>query len=105
MNTHTRRFYTGMRNSFEVEHDLFTQASFKDAIKKTFVAAGQTPRPDGSFTVYKTHARSSISACLLPASRAEEQCTLATITGGADVAPCEDDDEPATDDEPEDETE
>ena len=38
--------YTGLRNSFEVERDLFAQVSFKDAIKKTFVAAGQTPRPD-----------------------------------------------------------
>ena len=44
-------------------------------------------------------------ARLLPESRAEEQCTLATMAGGADVAACEDDDEPATDDEPEDETE
>jgi hypothetical protein len=97
--------YTGLRNSFEVERDLFAQDSFKDAIKKTFVAAGQTPRPDGTFTVYKTHARSSISASLLPESKVEEQCTLATMAGGADVVACEDDDEPATDDEPEDETE
>lgn len=97
--------YTGLTNSFEVERDLFTQPSFKDAIKNTFVAAGQTPRPDGTFAVYKTHARSVIAADLLPAPKEDAQCTLATMAGGGDVAPCEDDEEPETDDEPEEEGE
>ena len=49
-----------------------------------------------------THARNTIAAHLLPEGAAEDtQGSLATFAGDADVATCEDDDEPETDDEPE----
>ena len=83
--------------------DLFAKESFKDALKRTFVAAGQASGTDGNFKVYKTHARNSIAAELLPEGKAPARWRtgyrLATIVGDADVAACDDDDEPETDDE------
>ena len=91
--------YSGLKNSFEVECEIFTKDSFREALARTFVAAGQAPGKDGKFQIYKTHARSSIASHLLPQGAVEDCPTLATVAGGADVTPYEDEDEPETDDE------
>ena len=91
--------YMGLKNSIETERELFTKDSFRDALARTFVAAGQAPGKGGKFEVYKTHARNSIAVNLLPEGAAEDTgtATLATIAGDTDVATCEDEDEPETD--------
>ena len=93
---------TGLKNSFEVERDLFSKNAFRDALARTFIAAGQAPDSKQSFAVYKPHARNHIAAILLPKGRTDAgQGCLATMAGDADAATCEDDDEPVTDDEAE----
>ena len=91
--------YSGLKNCLEVECEVFTKDSFREALARTFVAAGQAPGKDGKFQIYKTHARSSIASHLLPQGAVEDCPTLATVAGGADVTPYEDEDEPETDDE------
>ena len=49
-----------------------------------------------------THARSSIASHLLPQGAVEDCPTLATVAGGADVTPYEDEDEPETDEDEDD---
>ena len=93
---------TGLTTSFQVEYELFNRKSFQDALRRTFVAAGQAPLPDGSFMIYTSHARSSISSYLLPEGKSEDSA-LASLIGSADVMAAEEEDEPATDDEVEDE--
>jgi hypothetical protein len=88
----------GLLQSFEVERELFAKASFKAAIKKTFMQAGQTPKADGTFITYKSHTTQSISACLLPEGKTESH-SLATIVGTTDVITYEEDEEPETDEE------
>ena len=53
--------------------------------------------PDGSFIIYTSHARSSISSYLLPEGKSENSA-LASLIGSADVMAAEEDDEPETDD-------
>jgi len=62
----------GLKNSFEVERELFDKDSFKTALHRTFVSAGQAPGKDGKFAVYKSHARNSIAANLLSEGAAED---------------------------------
>ena len=93
---------TGFTTSFQVEYELFNRKSFQDALRRTFVAAGQAPLPDGSFMIYTSNARSSISSYLLPEGKSEDSA-LASLIGSADVMAAEEEDEPATDDEVEDE--
>ena len=69
------------------------------SLKKTFVAAGQAPKEDGTFVTYKTHARSSVAASLLPEGKAHETATLATVAGEMDVVTYDEDEEPKTDEE------
>ena len=89
-----------MKNSFAVERELFAKESFQLALARTFVAAGQAPDARGKYAVYKTHARNAIAASLVPEGKVEEgAATLATMAGGTDVATCDDDAEPETDDE------
>ena len=90
--------HTGLLYSFEIERDLFTKDSFQAALKRTFIAAGQAPLHGGTFAVYTSHARNRIAANLLPAGKAEDT-SLATMFGHVDVANCDDDDEPETDEE------
>jgi len=85
-----------------VERELFAKDSFKQALARTFVAAGQAPGNNGKFVVYKTHNRNTIAAHLLPEGTAEDTLgSLATIAGDADAATYDDDEEPETEDEAE----
>ena len=88
----------GLCNSFAVERELFAKADFKAALKKVFVNTGQAPQADGTYVIYKSHARSTIAADLIPLGKTEE-ASLGSIVPTADFAACEDEDEPATDDE------
>ena len=88
----------GLKNRFEVERELFDKDSFKTALHRTFVSAGQAPGKDGKFAVYKSHARNSIAANLLPEGAAEDhQGSLATVAGDVDVEIYQEDDDPETD--------
>ena len=92
----------GLLNSFAVERELFEQAQFKLAVRRSFVAAGQIPRSDGTYVRYTSHTTSRISACLIHLGKVEE-AAFSACASTADVEACEDEDEPATDDEVEDE--
>ena len=82
----------GLKNSFEVERELFTKNSFREALARTFVAAGQAPDGHKKFVVYRTHARGSIAAHLLPHGKPEESLgSLATMAGDADVGTYDED--------------
>ena len=85
--------------------ELFAKPSFQDAIRRTFVAAGQAPIPGLKkgltvYNTYLTHTRNTISRFLLPEGKPEEATgSLATVCQGeVDVATCHDSDEPETDD-------
>ena len=56
---------SGLKNSLLVEIELFTKDSFREALARTFVAAGQVPGKDGKCVVYTTHARNNIAAHFL----------------------------------------
>ena len=88
----------GLLQSFEFERELFSQATFKKAIKETFVKAGQVAKPDGNFIEYKSHERHSISSFLLKEGKTES-ASLAALAGNADVITYEEDEEPVTDEE------
>ena len=95
--------YSGLLTSFKIERELFAKLSFQEAIRRTFVAAGQAPMPGLQMTVYQqylSHSRNSISRHLLPEGKPEETAgSLATICQGeVDAATCNDSDEPETDD-------
>ena len=90
---------TGLLQSFKVERELFAKDSFKQAIKSTFVQAGQAAQADGTFVTYKSHERHTISRDLLRLGKPEDN-SLAMI-GDTDVATYEEDEEPETDDEEE----
>ena len=87
--------YAGLLNSFKVERELFAKPSFQDAIRRTFVAAGQAPIPGLKtgltvYNTYLTHTRNTISRFLLPEGKPEEATgSLATVCQGeVDVATC-----------------
>ena len=89
---------TGLLQSFEVESELFSKESFKQAIHDTFVKAGQAAKQAyGSFIQYRSHERASIASFLLKEGKPEE-ASLATLTGPAvDVITYDEDEEPDTD--------
>ena len=87
----------GLLTSFAVELELFGSASFKSSLKRTFIAAGQAPGADGKYAVYKTHARSTIAAILLPQGKTSD-AGFAALIGAADATAIEEDDEPISDD-------
>ena len=94
--------YSGLLNSFEVECELFAKDSFREALARTFADAGQVPGKDGKFVIYKTHARKTIAANLLPLGAPEEaQGSLATLVGEVDCTTYGDESEPETDEEEE----
>ena len=61
---------------------------------------GQSPQADGTYAIYKTHARNKIAAGLIPLGKSEE-ATIIPTAATADVDACEDEDEPETDEEAE----
>ena len=90
----------GLLNSFEVERQLFNTESFRAAVRRTFVAAGQAPDAEGNYIVYKSPACSTIAKILLPEGKVEEAgAALASVIGTGDTLACDDDDEPETDEE------
>ena len=88
----------GLLQSFEVERELFSKASFKQAIKQTFIKAGQAAQADGSFLEYKTHDRPSIDKLLLNEGKVEAS-SLAALVSNVDAITYEEDEEPETDEE------
>ena len=89
----------GLRNSLKVERELFAKDTFKAGLQRTFQLAGQTPQDDGTFAIYKTHARNTIASHLLPVGKPEDGGSLASLAGDVDVEIIEEDDEPETDEE------
>eukprot|EP00966_Prymnesium_polylepis_P283089 6541487-Prymnesium_polylepis.1 len=76
--------------------------SFKNAIKATFVKAGQAAQGDGTFIKYTSHARHMISKDLLLQGKPEDSSALSLATMCAvDVITYEEDEEPETEDEDE----
>ena len=84
----------GLKTVLKVGREVFTKQSYQDGIARCFVKVGQAKQSDGSSSRYTTHERGSILKTLLPAGSPEaETGTLATVAGGGDVAPCDEEPE------------
>ena len=68
--------------------------------RRSLRRTGQSPQADGTYAIYKSHARNKIAAGLIPLGKSEE-ASLETIIPTADVDACEDEYEPETDEEAE----